>query len=109
MQTTEKNTPYSSRILKASILTFPIVSMIFIVPTIIGYWKSPPDAMKAIGYFFIIFYGLIVGCFSGGAVSSLFQVIKYRGNWKLFTLWFLTFLVCIAIAVVLFVSKFRAT
>ncbi|MDR1305321.1 MAG: hypothetical protein LBK76_08880 [Verrucomicrobiales bacterium] len=90
------------QILLAGISTL-LIGCAFIVPTMLRYEQTPSDPQKGIGYIIITIYGLVTGSFGGMAVLFFSQAWKNRDK----IIWSLCGTVFAAIAILLFISRFR--
>ena len=105
----EQKRNFGPKALWVSLATMVLVSGLFIVPTIMGYAKTPPDALKGIGYIVIVFYGMFVGLLGGLSVFFGSQAYQTQGNSTARLVWTLMSVLFAVLSVVLFLLRFRVT
>jgi hypothetical protein len=109
----QMNTTSDSRSLKlpiiVGVLASAVIGLVFIVPTMMVYAGTPPDALKVVGYFFITLYGATVGVTGGLACAFLFHGLKIRDQGIKKIILILLSLISGVASILLFASKFQTT
>ena len=71
---------FDKRARVVGVISSIVLWMVVLVPAVVEHGKTPPDALKPIGYFFIALYGGFVAAAGGLAAYFFALAFKYRSS-----------------------------